>query len=376
MYSSPTLYFLKYNNPVNALQAVCSAVSLFCCWWQNVCPNEDKIKTILEASDLKKLEKAESAVENADKLMEEANQFYLETFAVQGNYEMDEKQKEKVNQLEGQARQKITEAAALYQKGHEVKYGCTKLISKNTGRSIRRWNFKYWHPVNWRTIQWLYYQALTLRNEANKMPDGNEKIEKLNQATNMKIRPLITAVSIGPVLRDRPVRCHNRSSSSCWNECRTGSDSHRNRIHTHSESYQPAEIQPPETTLPDAQHQPPVLTAWNRVARQVVINQEMIDLYNRYVASEEAWDSLTTTGFSNSVLLMPTGSSTMVFLFVWTRNWRTGSTTTVTCNWTNSSFRRTSAAVEQHQFQPNLQRLGKKLFHLSNASMFRKNQLP
>ena len=52
---------------------------------------DDFVKAIFSGSDLKKLEKAKSYEIKAEVLIEEANELYMETFAVQGNYELDEK---------------------------------------------------------------------------------------------------------------------------------------------------------------------------------------------------------------------------------------------------------------------------------------------
>jgi hypothetical protein len=194
MDSKKPLFLIRMNtrvfmkcifNPIRPYWFLVSAAFLMVMLTGNVYgQKEDKIKAILKASDSKKIEKTDGYKEVADKLMEEANQLYKETIAVKGSTEFDEKgKKKKVKQLEGQARQKITAASDLYRERNGTKYRLYKTYMEKFWLQFEGDEASY---DNAKTIEEqsndLYYQAVTNRTEANKMPDGHEKIQKLKQA--------------------------------------------------------------------------------------------------------------------------------------------------------------------------------------------------
>jgi len=162
---------------------------------------EDKIKAILKASDIKKIEKVDATQEVADKLMEEANGLYKETIAVKGSTRLDEKErKKKVKQLEGQTRQKVTEASDLYRKRNETKYRLYKTYIENfwiqfKGNEASLENAKRIEEES----NDLYYQAVVSRTAANKIPDGYEKMQKLTlaiESENLAIDKQLTALGL------------------------------------------------------------------------------------------------------------------------------------------------------------------------------------
>jgi len=285
--------------------------------------NEAKIRVILEASDVKKLEKADLYLDDADKLMEAANRLYMETFTIQGNYELDEKTKgKKVKQTEGQARQKITEASALYQKGNEIKYGLFKTYLEKFWSGYQGDETAF---INAKLIEEqsndFYYQALVNRTEANKMPDGNEKIQKLNQAAESENRAIdkqITALGLyyGIDLTEAPAE--EASPVEADAEPYPAETIETTAIPQSEVQYQPVITEQPQPAQPEVQYQPevtetpetkrPEMPYYPAVETQpdtllpgqIVINQPMIELYNRYVISQgRPEDSVSTTGFAN-----------------------------------------------------------------------------
>jgi hypothetical protein len=214
----------------------------------------------------------------------------METFAVQGNYELDDKSiKKKVKQLEGQARQKITEASASYQKGNEIKYGIYKTYIERFWSGHEEDESQF---VNGRLIEEqsndLYFQASTNRSEASKMPDDNDKIQKLNQANEFEKQAIdkqVTALGYYhniPVL-DTPAEVAPQTETYVEPLASPALIPVAEAV-TLDTPYQQPQVQAAETTLPG----------------QVVINAEMIAMYNRYLASQgRPEDSLSTTGFAN-----------------------------------------------------------------------------
>jgi hypothetical protein len=293
---------------------------------------EDKLISILDAPDIKKLEKADKYRNDGDRLIEAANQLYMETFAVQQNYELDDKaKKKKVKQLEEQARQKITEASSLYQKGNEIRYALYKTYIEKFWSKFEGDESAY---VNAKLIEEqsndLYYQALTGREEAGRMPDGDEKIQKLNSASeseNQAIDKQRTALGL----------YYNIDLSGTSEERISPAETYNPPVTEQAEISQPAEnIQHPENTLPEEVNQPqeniqpseniqppgieeqavynepaavppagsiesvPAQPAVTTVPGQVAVNPEMIAMYNRYVVSQgRPEDSVSTTGFTS-----------------------------------------------------------------------------
>ena len=153
---------------------------------------DDFIKSIFKGSDLKKLEKTKSYELQAELLIEEANELYMETYAVQGNYELDEKKVEKkVKQLENKAQKKQIEAANYYNLVNQTKFGIYKSYIEKFWIDFEGDDSDY---INARLIEEqsndLYFQASNLRSEASKISDQKEKVENYTIHTG-KVRCLV-----------------------------------------------------------------------------------------------------------------------------------------------------------------------------------------
>jgi len=247
--------------------------------------NEDKIKSILEASDLKKIEKANVYKDEGDKIIEEANQIYLEIFNTQGDYELDDLTKQKkVKQLETKARKKVIEAATYYQKCNEIKFAVYKGYIE-----------KFWSGFTGNEAQYVdaklieeqsndyYYQALTSRNSANKMPDDDEKLQKLNSANQLEIQAIDKQVSALCYYYNINIPESDNTLPSEQTEPEINQLPPFDNLQT-KEEYHAPEIQQPETLS----------------SGEVVINRQMIEMYNRYMlAHERQGDTLPTSGFSH-----------------------------------------------------------------------------
>ncbi len=301
---------------------------------------EEKIKVILASSDIKKIEKADQYIDDADRLIESANQLYLETFAVQGDVELDEKARgKKVKQLEGQARQKIIEASTLYQKGSEIKYGLYKTYIE------RFWSGYKGNEADLVKSRLLeeqsndfYYQALTLRNEAAKMPDGNEKVEKFSKANALEKQAIDRQITVlgqyynidisetpeEEVLAtedlDEPAQAETVAPAAITQpegEVLPVVDTQAQPVPA-EETYQPVIAEPPQPTPTEVPYQTEVSDQPEAMqpetpdysigeprhdtifSGQVIISRPMIELYNRYVASQgRPEDSVSTSGFAN-----------------------------------------------------------------------------
>jgi len=153
---------------------------------------DDLIKSIFSGSDLKKLDKTKSYEIQAEQLIEEANELYMETFAVQGDYELDEdKIEKKVKQLENKAQKKQIEAAEYYKLINLTKFGIYKSYIEKFWLDFEGDESSY---INARLIEEqsndLYYQASILRSEASKISDNKENVENLNSAYDLEIKSL------------------------------------------------------------------------------------------------------------------------------------------------------------------------------------------
>jgi hypothetical protein len=166
-----------------------------------IAQKEDKIKVILEGSEIKKIEKADASLESAKALMKEVNLLNQEISAVEGNPDLEDKTKmKKVKQLEGQARQKIYAASDLYLERNRFKYKLYKTYIEKFWLQFEGDEASYEEA---RKIEEqsndLYYQAVTNRAEANKMPAGYEMIQKIKQAIefeNMAIDRQLTVLGL------------------------------------------------------------------------------------------------------------------------------------------------------------------------------------
>jgi hypothetical protein len=149
-----------------------------------IAQKEDKIRTLLKASDIKKIEHAEEYRTFADKLMEEANQLSREASSVKSSTELVEKEKKKkVRQLEKKNRQKITAASDYLRECNQIKYSLYKTYIEKFWLRFEgdESTYKDASTIEEQSND-LFFQAITDRAESKMMPDGHEKIQKLKQA--------------------------------------------------------------------------------------------------------------------------------------------------------------------------------------------------
>lgn len=154
--------------------------------------DEQAVYSIVSASDQKKLDKANSYKEQADKLIEEANQLYLEVFSVQADYQLGEKEiKKRAGQLETKAQDKQLEAIELYRKSNEIKFSTNKIYIEKFWSEHEGSENEY---VNARLVEEqsndYYYQANSTRTEAGRLKDKKEKIQKFNDAYDLELLAL------------------------------------------------------------------------------------------------------------------------------------------------------------------------------------------
>ncbi len=232
--------------------------------------SDDAIQSIFGSSDIKKLDKANEYKSQGDALIEEANQLYMETFAVQADVQLDEKKMNKqVEQLESKAQQKHFEALELYNRCNEEKFGIYKKYIEQFWEDFDGDENDY---INARLIEEqsndYFYQAATMRNDAGKVRDKKEKIQKLNDANDMQIRSLekqITALGIYYSIDVTPSQI-------------TGTQ-------PQTPVYQP--VQTPEdqaaVTAPVSTPAYTPVTPTQAVSGDIEVNQEIIDMYNKYL---------------------------------------------------------------------------------------------
>ncbi len=235
--------------------------------------SEEDVYAILDPADQKKIDKATEYKTQADQLIEEANQLYMETFSVQADVSLDEKKaNKKVAQLELKAQQKQFEALELYRKSNAVKYGIYKEYME-----------KFWSEhageennlVNARLIEEqsndLYYQANVTRNDAGKLKERKDKIKKLNDAYDLELRAL-----------DK-----QRTALGIYYNLAPGTAAPSEQVY--QPAVQPTYQQPvtaePQQEVPPVYTPPPVtqtpqLTGTPGAA---TIDPEMIAMYNRYI---------------------------------------------------------------------------------------------
>ena len=238
--------------------------------------SESDVSSILNSSDKKKIDKAEEYKNQADQLIEEANQLYMETFSVHADVSLDEKQmKKKVDQLESKAQQKQTEALELYHKGNEIKYGIYKQYME-----------KFWseHEVdediflNAKLIEEqsndYYFQATTIRSKAEKLKDKKEQIQKLNDAYDLELKALEK----------------QRAALGFYYSLASSTETPSNPVNqpvTQQPSDQPAIRQ--QQTVQTPVSNTPVYTpaAINKsvppASNETKIDPKMIEMYNRYI---------------------------------------------------------------------------------------------
>ncbi len=245
--------------------------------------HDNLIQSIFSNSDLKKLEKAKSYEIKAEVLIEEANELYMETFAVQGNYELDEKTiNKKVKQLESKAQKKQVEAAQYYELINQTKFGLYKSYIEKFWSEFEGDESGY---VNARLIEEqsndLFFQASTLRSEASKIADQKEKVENLNSAYDLEIKSLekqLSALSIYYGIEYTP----EEKAAETVPEAVTD-------VEVSEPVQQDIYYQEPvdqETELPPVRDIVISEPSRTDIEEDVMVNQMIIDLYEKYMADE------------------------------------------------------------------------------------------
>ena len=230
---------------------------------------DETIKSIFSSSDKSKIDKANGYKTDGDGLIEEANQLYMETFSVQADANLDEKAiKKKVNQLELKAQQKQFEALELYKKCNETKYSLYKKYIEKFWSDFSGDESQY---VNAKLIEEqsndYFYQATATRNDAGKLKDRKEKIQKLNDANDLDIRAIekqVTALSIYYNLETPTTQATSVTQPS---------------------AYQPAQTtQPSQTQAPAVQTPSYTTTSSQPPSGNTQVNQEILDMYNKFIS--------------------------------------------------------------------------------------------
>ncbi|MBN2614024.1 MAG: hypothetical protein JXB00_20875 [Bacteroidales bacterium] len=249
--------------------------------------NDEAIQTLLNKSDISKIEKANEYKSQGDALIEEANQLYMETFSVQADIQLDQKAIEKkVGQLEAKAQQKQFEALELYRKCNETKYGIYKKYIEQFWSDFSGDENQY---VNAKLIEEqsndYFYQATATRNEAGKLKDRKEKIQKLNDANDLDMRALekqITALGIYYTLETIPETTSTvQPVTPVYQE--------------QTQSQQPVYTQPESTYTPDAQTPAYTSPVQKPTTSGAEVNQEIIEMYRQYLADSLGTDPSTLT---------------------------------------------------------------------------------
>jgi hypothetical protein len=236
--------------------------------------------------DNKKLDKTKEYELKAEGLIEEANELYMETFAVQGNYELDEKTiNKKVKQLESKARKKQIEAAQYYEIINKTKFGIYKRYIEKFWSEYEGDESNY---VNAKLIEEqsndYYFQATTLRSEALKTPDDKQKVESLNSAHELELKALEKQL---------------HALSIYYNVEYTSADEYIEPVTTYTpetpvttyaepveqETYY-EEPESRQTEIQPSTEYTPVTTPASQLEGDIRVNQMIIDIYNSYMADE------------------------------------------------------------------------------------------
>ena len=232
---------------------------------------------VFNKSDIKKLEKTKEYETEAEGLIEEANELYMETFAVQGNYELDEKTiDKKVKQLESKAQKKQIEAAKYYELINQTKFSIYKTYIEKFWSDFEGDENDY---VNARLIEEqsndYYFQATTLRAEAAKISDIKDKVEKLKSAYDLEVKSLdkqLSALSI----------YYNIGYTA--GETRRETEPVQPQITYEEPAYQPAET--PAVTEPVLTEPVGAAQAKAQIEEDILVNQMIINMYDQYMSDE------------------------------------------------------------------------------------------
>jgi hypothetical protein len=252
----------------------------------------DFIKSIFSGSDLKKLEKKKSYETQAEQLIEEANELYMETFAVQGDYELDEdKIEKKVKKLENKAQKKQIEAAKYYELINQTKFGIYKKYIEKFWSDFEGDESSY---INARLIEEqsndLYFQASTLRSEASKISDQKEKVKNLNSAYDLEIKSLekqLSALGIYYGIDYTPGEDRVEQVSADVSDIEETEPGEQQLYYL-----EPAEQ---KTELPPVRDIVISEPTTAQIEEDIMVNQMIIDLYNQYMSDSTRYPANVLT---------------------------------------------------------------------------------
>jgi hypothetical protein len=257
-----------YNNKISRLLGL-FIVLIFYVPIKLHAQDEQSIRPIIEAGDLKKLIKADEYLKDADDLIEEASRLNMEVFTVQADPNLDEKAiQKKTGQLESQAQQKQVQASGLYEKCNEIKFTVYRKYldefwKDHTGEESNYLNSKLLEEQ----ASDNYFQAASYRIEAKKMEAGFAKVEKLTEAGNLELQAIqkqLTALGDYYKISATPAR---EVPAEVVQPTVTG------RVPAEKDNI-------PETTIPG----------------QVELDTAMMGKYNRYISSGHFSDTSLSTG--------------------------------------------------------------------------------
>jgi hypothetical protein len=252
----------------------------------------DFIKSIFSSSDLKKLEKTKFYETQAEQLIEEANELYMQTFAVQGDYELDEdKIEKKVKQLENKAQKKQIEAAKYYELINQTKFGIYKKYIEKFWSDFEGDESVY---INARLIEEqsndLYFQASTLRSEAAKISDQKEKVKNLNSAYDLEIKSLekqLSALGIYYGIDYTPGEDRAEQVSADVTAIEKTEPGEQQLYYR-----EPADK---KTELPPVRDIIISEPTTARIEEDIMVNQMIIDLYNQYMSDSTRYPANVLT---------------------------------------------------------------------------------
>lgn len=277
---------------------------------------EAALEAVLDAGDIKKLTKAEEYKGNADKLIEEAARLNMEELTVGSDASLNEKSRQrKVEQLQNQALQKYLEAATWLEKCNEVKFTVyrdylNRFWDEHDGEEEAYLNEKLMEEQ----ASDHFFQALNYRLEAKKMDAGYARVEKLNEANALEeqairkqvdallvyhqLQPGTTVTDTSPDLLTEPAE----EQAAPYDEpgitdyvayqadtsvMVAGTESTPEN-YVRPQTSEPAYV--PEITAQQAPQER------KTIPENITLDQEVIDAYNRYMASGMFTDTTLSTG--------------------------------------------------------------------------------
>ncbi|MBN2812514.1 MAG: SPOR domain-containing protein [Bacteroidales bacterium] len=279
---------------------------------------EAALEAVFDAGDIKKLTKAEEYKGNADKLIEEAARLNMEELTVGSDATLNEKSRQrKVEQLQNQALQKYLEAASWLEKCNEIKFTVyrdylNRFWDEHDGEEEAYLNEKLMEEQ----ASDHFFQALNYRLEAKKMDADYARVERLNEANALEEQALRKQV-------DALLVYHKLTSGTTVTET-SGEEmpelapveeqvpSYEEQAVTDYAAYQadtsvtvtgtessPVNYDQQQTTepayVPEISSQQ-VPQEHKTIPENVTLDQEVIDAYNRYMASGMVTDTTLSTG--------------------------------------------------------------------------------